>query len=78
MVKQVETRFDTSNYELINYYLEKSKNVIGLVKDELDGKIMTDFVALKFETFSYLIDDGDKKTKGTKKCVMKQNLKFEN
>ena len=41
---------------------------------------MTKFVALRGETYSYLIDDGseDKKAKDTKKCVIKTKLKFEN
>ena len=34
MAKDVETRFDTSNYEL-NRPLQ---NVLGLIKDELGGK----------------------------------------
>ena len=43
----VEKRFDTSNYE-INRPLPigKNKKVIGLMKDELGGKIMAEFVAL--------------------------------
>ena len=50
------------------------------MKDELGGKIMTKFVGLRAKTYSYLIDDGseDKKAKGTKKCVIKRKLKFEN
>ena len=58
----------------------KNKKVIGLMKDELGGKIMTKFVGLRAETYSYLIYDGSesKKAKGTKKCVMKRKLKFEN
>ena len=70
----VEKRFDTSNYE-INRQLPigKNKKVIGLMKDELGRKIMTEFVALRPKTYSYLRDDceEDKKAKGTKKCVIK-------
>ena len=56
----------------------KNKKVIGLMKDELGGEIMTEFVALRPKTYSYLTDDckEDKKTKGTKKCVIKRSLKF--
>ena len=40
----VETRFDTSNYEL-DRPLPKGKNkkIIGLMKDELGGKVMAKF-----------------------------------
>ena len=50
------------------------------MKDELGGKIMTKIVGLRTKTCSYLIDDGseDKKGKGTKKCIIKRKLKFEN
>ena len=65
----VEKRFDASNYE-VNRPLPagKNKKVIGLMKDELGGKIMTEFVALRQKTYSYLTDDckEDKKAKGTK------------
>ena len=77
----VEPTFDTLNYEL-DRPLPKAKNKkgIGLMKDKLGGKIMTKFVGLRAKTYSYLIDDGreDKKAKGTKKCVIKKKLKFEN
>ena len=48
------------------------------MKDELGGKIMKEFAALRPKTCSYLMDDGgsDKKAKGTKKCVSKRRLKF--
>ena len=41
---------------------------------------MTKFVVLRAKTYSYLINDGseDKKTKASKKCVIKRKLKFEN
>ena len=53
----------------------KNKKVIGLMKDELGGKIMEEFV----ETYIHLKDNNDenKKAKGTKKCVIKRRLKFE-
>ena len=75
----VENKFDTSNYE-VNRTLPtgKNKKVIGLMKDELDGKIITEFVTLRPKTYSFLTDDGkeDKKAKGTKKCVIKKMIKF--
>ena len=48
------------------------------MKDELGGKIMTEFVALKSKAYSYLTNDceEDRKAKGTKKCVIKRRLKF--
>ena len=76
----VDKRFDTSNYEC-NRPLPTAKNKknIGLMKDELGGKIITEFVTLKPKTYSYLTDDGkeDKKAKGTKKCVIKRMIKFD-
>ena len=49
--------------------------MIGLMKDELGGKIMTEFAAL---ACSCLMDDGDKdkRAKGTKKCVIKRIVKL--
>ena len=57
-VYDVEDRFDTSNYE-VNRPLPtgKNKKVIGLMKDELGGKVITEFVALRPKTYSYLTDD---------------------
>ena len=46
--KDIERRFDTSNFEL-DRLLPKMKNekVIELMKDELGGKTMTAFAALR-------------------------------
>ena len=75
----VEKRFDTSNYE-VNRPLPtgKNKKVIGLKKDELVGKTITEFVTLRPKTYSYLTDDGkeDKKAKGTKKFIIRRMIKF--
>ena len=76
----VEKRFDTSNYEC-NRPLptRNNKKVIGLMKDELGRRVITEFVALRPKTYSYLTDDckEDKKAKGTKKCVIKRMIKFD-
>ena len=75
VAKDVETRFETSNCELDRPLPKgKIKEVIGLMKDELGGKIMKEFTVLRAKTHSYLKDNNDenKKAKGTKKCVIKK------
>ena len=78
----VERQFDTSNYDKIDKRplpIGKNKKVPCLFKDELGGKIITEVVALRPKTYAYLMDDGNdhKKAKGTKKCVIKQKIKFQ-
>ena len=76
----VETRFDTSNYELKRPLPKgKNKRVIGVMKDEFGGKLMKELAGLRPKTYSFLIDDGseDRKGKDTKQCVIKRKLKFE-
>ena len=56
IAQDVETRFDTSNYELECNSIDrplprgKNENVIGLMKNELGWKIMTKFVGLRAKT----------------------------
>ena len=59
--------------------IELNKKVIGLMKDELGGKIMTEFIALRRKLYAYRKLDGkkDKKCKGIKKCVVKKTLGFD-
>ena len=92
IANNVERWFDTSNYDKNDERpprIGKNKNVIGLFKDELGSNIMTEFVVLRAKTYAYLIDgynDDDydkkkitnKKAKGTKKCVIKRELRFKN
>ena len=80
IANDVEKRFDTSNYEVDRLLpTGKNKKVTGLMKDELGEKIITEFVTLRPKTYSHLTDDGkeDKKAKGTKKCVIKRMIKFD-
>ena len=79
IANNVDKRFDNSNYEVNRPSpTGKNKKVIGLMKDELGGKVITEFVTLRPKTYSYLTDDGkeDKKAKGTKKCVIKRMIKY--
>ena len=80
IARDVEERFDTSNYDVDGPLPKvKKKKVIGLMKDELGGGIITEFVALRPKTYSSITDDfiEMKKAKGTKKCLIKNILKFE-
>ena len=79
IANDVEKRFDTSNYECDRPLpTGKNKKVIGLMKDKSGGRIIKEFVALRPKAYSYLTDDckEDKKAKGTKKCVIKRMIKF--
>ena len=76
----VKTRFDTSGY-IPDKPLPVGLNekVIGLMKDELGGAIMTELMALRPKLCSYKKLDGseNKKCKGIKKCIVKKTLTFE-
>ena len=53
----VEKWFDTSNYDKNDKRplpIRKNKKVSGLFKDELEGKIITEFVALRPKSYAYL------------------------
>ena len=88
ITEDVLARFDTSDYIPDRPLpIGLNKKVIGLMKDELGGKIMTEFVALRPKLYSYKKLGGgetpegphfaeDKKYKGIKKCVVKKTLTF--
>ena len=60
MQKVLKQDVNTSNYELERPLPRgKNKKVIELIKDELGGKIMIEFAALRSETYSYLTDGND-------------------
>ena len=88
----VDKWFDTSNFNKNdNRPLEigKNKKVLGKFKDEIGSKIMTKFCAFRAKTYLFLIDEYtdedyeknrivNKKAKGTKKCVVKREILFNN
>ena len=76
----VNKRFDTSNYTFDRPLPTGiNKKVIDLMKDELGGDIITEFVALRPKAYSYVTNNfiEMKKAKGTKKCVVNKMLRFE-
>ena len=82
IAKDVKTRFDTSGYSKKDtgpLPIGLNKKIIGLMKDELGGKIMTQFVALRPKLYAYKKLDGeeDKRCKGIKKCVVQKTLGFD-
>ena len=92
IAKDVEKRFDTSGYSKDDNRplpIGENKKVIGLMKDELGGKIMTEFVALRAKMYAYRKIDrlaaqhehfvacDEKRCKGTKKCVVSEGLTFD-
>ena len=55
-----------------------NKKVIGLMKDELGGEIMREFVSLWPKMYSYKVGNSEsKKCKGIKKCVIKKTISFD-
>ena len=62
-----------------DHYPQQKPRKTGLMKDELGGKIMKEFVALIPKTHIYLTDNNsfNKKAKGTKKSFTKLEIKFE-
>ena len=78
--QDVNKRFDNSNYTFDRPLPTGiNKKVIGLMKDELGGDIITEFVALRPKAYSYVTNDFTemKKAKGTKKCVVNKMFRFD-
>jgi len=77
--KSMINEFDTSNYSKNKIYniALVNKKVLGKFKDELNGKIMEEFVGLRSKVYAYkLFENGkeSKKAKGVKKCCSKRNM----
>ena len=78
IAEDVEARFDTSGYCDRPLPVGKNKKVIGLMKDELGGEVMKEFVSLRPKMYSYRVGNSEpKKCKGIKKCVVKKTITFE-
>ena len=80
IAKDVKKRFDTSGYSKDNNRsvpIGENVKEIAMMKDELGGKIMTDFVALRAKMYAYRNIEKEveeKRCKGTKNCVVSEGL----
>ena len=86
IAEDVKDRFNTSGYSPDGSDLPRhrplpvglNKKVIGLIKDELGGEIMTEFVTLRPKMYAYKTGSAEsKKCKGIKKYVVKKTISFE-
>ena len=78
----VKARFDTSGYVKNDKRLPVglNKKVIGKMKDELNGIVMSEFVSLASKVYPYVCDNDkiDKRVKGIKRSLRGKVLKFQN
>ena len=78
----VRDRFDTSDYpenHPSGIPTGINKKVLGMFKDEVAGKIITEFVGLRAKLYSFKMEDGkeNKRCKGVKKQVVKESITHE-
>ena len=73
-------KFDTSDYTSHNIYgiPQANKKILGLMKDECNGKVITAFVSLWSKMYSVRVNGQDfvKKAKGIKAGVVKKAIEF--
>ena len=79
IAEDIKDRFETSSYNPHRPLpVGLNKKVIGLMKDELGGEIMTEFVTLRPKMYAYKTGESEsKKCKGIKKCVVKKTISFD-
>ena len=83
IANDVEKKFDMSGYlkdDNRPLPIGENKKVIGLMKDQLGGKIMTEIVALRAKMYAYRKIDKEveeKRCKDTKKCMVSEGLTFD-
>ena len=77
----VHNKFDTSNFDKDHpsgIEVGVNKKVIGMFKDETGGKQIEEFVGLRSKLYAYkLCGSEEKKCKGVKKGVVKNEITFE-
>ena len=79
----VKDRFDTSDYKKghpSGIPTGINKKVLGMFKDEAEGKNITEFVGLRAKLYSFKMEEGQekKKCKGIKKAIVEKTISHEN
>ena len=72
--------FDTSDFPNHHpLHSDRNKKVLGKMKDETNGKPISEFVGIRAKMYSFLCDnDNIKRAKGISKVVVKKDLKHDN
>ena len=74
--------YDTSNYKLGDVlFSSNNEKVIGKFKDELGGKVMSEFIGLRSKAYAFTYIDNNierckKKLKGIKKKIRNETINF--
>ena len=67
--------YDTSNFpEDHPLFSDQNKKIIGKFKDELGGKVLTEFIGIRPKMYSFVGEESGKRAKGVKKSVLKQTI----
>ena len=76
--EDIKDKFDASNFD--NYSLPRlNKKVPGMLKDEVGGKNISEFLGLRAKSYAYKKElDEEKKCTGVKRGVVKNNISFNN
>jgi len=79
IMKRDIAKFDTSDYSIGNAYGIPLVKVPGLMKDENNGAIMTEFVGLRAKMYALRVDGkkDTKKVKGVKSNVVARTITFD-
>ena len=70
--------YNTSNYSPDHpLFSTANKKVIGKFKDELGGRLMTEFIGLRPKMYSYVGEESGKRAKGVKKYILQNGITHE-